>query len=440
MSCCAANVPEAREAWSNVVPDPETASGAPAQDVQDEENTESSAKRVGIVCFWVAAGFIEGFLMVKSMVVFPAVMADQFVFKNFVVLKMFLSAVGSSMVFQAVFALKSPDVFAKTRKHARFRYGYGRVIGGLCLVGVGMGVSGSGPTLIFPSMGARVRSSAWLFAGATLAVLAVGAIDKLLAYLGVNFVVGAAPLRHPPNIGRQPEERLPSPEGRRELVQPKKIEELLGLLLARQVSYGAIALANGLTMLALCVYLEIVVDFRDDVVKYMGALPTSSSAAWPPSLLGLVIGIGQIPVRLIHGDGRGASGSFVTLASTLTFDQVFKGTSLQASFSNGFSGWQFVYNFIIVMAGAFCASWTSGIVAVNQESNALLTGSLPVQAFVGMFISIIGAIYAGGCTCGHGVSGVSELALESWLGTAFIFPCAICARNLLVFMGWEGTL
>eukprot|EP00961_Rhodomonas_salina_P260978 3527176-Rhodomonas_salina.1 len=48
-------------------------------------------------------------------------------------------------------------------------------------------------------------------------------------------------------------------------------------------------------------------------------------------------------------------------------------------------------------------------------------------ALLGGALAAFGARWAGGCTCGHGVSGVSELSLSSWAGAAFIFIGGIAA-------------
>eukprot|EP00928_Gymnodinium_smaydae_P095062 TRINITY_DN8109_c0_g1_i1.p1 TRINITY_DN8109_c0_g1~~TRINITY_DN8109_c0_g1_i1.p1 ORF type:complete len:442 (+),score=67.26 TRINITY_DN8109_c0_g1_i1:65-1390(+) len=434
----AAGCAQAKEAWSDVLPQP--------KDVSEPERKVSLTKKVSIAAAWVLFGMFEGFLMVKAMVVYPKVLADQFVFKNFVVLKMFISAVASSMLFQGLLSCAAPALFEASRRHARYSYGYPRVMCGLALTGMGMAICGSGPTMIAPSMGALVHTSPWLFAGAMVAVLIFGALDRALEGTGFKMVASprvrirsdseAAAVEAGQAEGTQ---QGASEPGSAVLLEPHTVEKLIGKLLSKNVSYSAVAIPLGLMMLMACVALELIVSFTDDV-RFCGEYQPdmqsfSACPAWPPTLLGLSIGLAQIPVRLMHGDGMGGSGTFMTLASTVTFDRLFSGASLQASYRNGFSSWQLVYNFVCIIAGAFLAA----LIPISNEgirgNHLLQDGFSPLQMFTGMFIAVGGALFAGGCTCGHGVSGVSELAVESWFGAAAIFGAAIATRYALVAIG-----
>jgi hypothetical protein len=60
--------------------------------------------------------------------------------------------------------------------------------------------------------------------------------------------------------------------------------------------------------------------------------------------------------------------------------------------------------------------------------------SLPrrrVMAFVGGFVLLFGARLAGGCTSGHGISGISQLAVGSVITVIFMFVGGIIAARFL---------
>ena len=60
--------------------------------------------------------------------------------------------------------------------------------------------------------------------------------------------------------------------------------------------------------------------------------------------------------------------------------------------------------------------------------------SVPV-ALLGGFASIFGARMAGGCTSGHGISGMSTLSVSSFVTMAAMFGGGIVARILLDRLG-----
>jgi uncharacterized membrane protein YedE/YeeE len=61
-------------------------------------------------------------------------------------------------------------------------------------------------------------------------------------------------------------------------------------------------------------------------------------------------------------------------------------------------------------------------------------GTIPLtnlQALVGGFILIFGARMAGGCTSGHGLSGLSAMSFSSLVTTAAMFSSGIITQFLL---------
>jgi uncharacterized membrane protein YedE/YeeE len=104
-------------------------------------------------------------------------------------------------------------------------------------------------------------------------------------------------------------------------------------------------------------------------------------------------------------------------------------------------GWTaLTYEFMFVSGiplGAFLAALATGRLrwrVVPGEWEARF-GSLPgrrlVWSFIGGFILLFGARFGGGCTSGHMISGVSQLAVSSLVFSSALFTSAIItARSL----------
>jgi len=356
---------------------------------------------------WAVLGFCEGFVFQKVAVVYPAVLADQFVFRNWVVMKFFLSAVGFSMLSQAILATVAPDTFANSMDYGSNSYGSLRVLGGCAILGVGMAVAGSGPSMFFPSVGSAVGSSGWLIAGGFVAALLVAIADLRVPVTGqgtktCEMTVGA-------------------------LVQAKA---------GREMKYPVIAGAMGLFLVLATVVLEVVVPYKHDLERYGGAfiLPYPDNPlhqpAWPPIIVGATVGLAQIVVRRVSGDGLGTATSFTIAVGTLSWGKLAPGKGLQESRRNW---WQPLF-ILWILVGALTAGATGpGLDSASQAGRQLESGFAWWLEALGGFLCILGARVAGGCTCGHGVSGTSELSLESFAGAGAIFGAAIATRCLIEF-------
>lgn len=96
-----------------------------------------------------------------------------------------------------------------------------------------------------------------------------------------------------------------------------------------------------------------------------------------------------------------------------------------------------------VFLGAWLSSKLSGDRAPQEKVPPLWRwrfGESPavryIGAFVGGFTMMLGARMAQGCTSGHAISGVLQLALSSWIFAPLIFAVAIATAFLIY--GKEG--
>jgi uncharacterized membrane protein YedE/YeeE len=163
--------------------------------------------------------------------------------------------------------------------------------------------------------------------------------------------------------------------------------------------------------------------------------------AWSPYLAGVVIGLLQIPAFLIIETALGASSSYVTVGgllasladpAILNVDYVAKHVAL-----SGKNCWQ-VALVVGVALGALLSVLASGAKrpAISPIWKRALGTACPVRrslvAFAGGFIMLFGARLADGCTSGHGLSGMAQLAVGSTVAVAAMFAGGILTATLLL--------
>lgn len=163
--------------------------------------------------------------------------------------------------------------------------------------------------------------------------------------------------------------------------------------------------------------------------------------AWSPYVAGIVIGLLQIPAFLIIETALGASSSYVTIGgllaswidpSILNIDYVARHVA-----ASGKNWWQ-VALVAGVAIGALISMKLSG--ASRQTISPIwqraLGSASPAKryaiAFTGGFIMLLGARIADGCTSGHGISGMAQLAVGSTVAVAAMFAGGIGAAMLLL--------
>lgn len=134
---------------------------------------------------------------------------------------------------------------------------------------------------------------------------------------------------------------------------------------------------------------------------------------------GMLIGLAQAMSVLLSKKTLGVSSAYAELAQKgmglMKGDVSLKGTS-NIVFALG------------VMAGAKIVS-----LYVPRVRDEVQIGAL--QAIFGGFVGIFGARMAGGCTSGHGISGMSTLSISSFVTVAGMFGGGIAIRLLLDAFG-----
>lgn len=161
--------------------------------------------------------------------------------------------------------------------------------------------------------------------------------------------------------------------------------------------------------------------------------------AWSPYWAGLVIGLLQIPAFLLMDTALGASSAYVKIVGHLAV-MVDPAVADIKYFAKYMASQKYVWQLALIIGialGAFVSMRLSGAKrkAVSPIWGQVMgTTSLPsraVFAFIGGFLMLFGARLAGGCTSGHGISGLAQFAAGSSIAVAGMFAGGIALAMLL---------
>lgn len=162
---------------------------------------------------------------------------------------------------------------------------------------------------------------------------------------------------------------------------------------------------------------------------------------WSPYIAGVAIGLLQIPAFLVIDTALGTSSSYVTVGGAVVsaldpglaqIDYVAKHIA-----ATGKNWWQvaLVVGIAIGAAVSMRLSGTRRRAISPIWTRALGTASPNIRyliAFAAGFIMLFGARLADGCTSGHGLSGVAQLAISSTIAVAAMFAGGIVTALLLL--------
>jgi len=163
-----------------------------------------------------------------------------------------------------------------------------------------------------------------------------------------------------------------------------------------------------------------------------------SKRSWSPYVAGVVIGLLQIPAFLLVDTALGASSSFVTAGGWLAA-LVDPAASEIAYFSKYMVSEKYFWQSALV-AGIALGAWLSSSLSGSRRAGfspawTRMTGVTSLAGrmawgFAGGFVLLLGARIAGGCTSGHGISGMAQLAVGSTVAVAAMFAGGILTAAL----------
>eukprot|EP00731_Ephydatia_muelleri_P028258 Em0019g1131a len=349
------------------------------------------------------AGIIFGIAAEKGKVYVPAVIRGQMLFRQFTMMKVFLSAVSAgSCCFVVLAALPQTrklfhcvqEDFASDvngRQISAFLIGGG-------ILGVGMTLAGACPGMVTLQVFTGMNNAWMVLAGCFLGAFLYGLVDP---WVTANM-------------------SYKTPKTSREVW----LHSRLGLPFIPTATTFAL-MFGGATALV-----EYLYPWQNEAVV-SGAIGYLSQSTWSPIVAGLLMGCMQIPVALAIGTSLGSSSSYCSILScAMTPIGIAQGVPYFKKFYSGINNWWQV----IFWAGAGLGAALS---AYQSSSWGTLHNSTPLVCLVGGACMVFGARFAQGCTSGHGLSGMALLSLPSFAAVCAMFAGGIGTSLLLQSFHYE---
>ncbi|PPQ27157.1 YeeE/YedE thiosulfate transporter family protein [Rhodopila globiformis] len=169
-------------------------------------------------------------------------------------------------------------------------------------------------------------------------------------------------------------------------------------------------------------------------------MPSLKDPTWSPYFAGVLIGLLQIPAFLLLNTALGTSSSYVTVGASLAdlADPAVRTIPYAAKHLDGATNWWQVALVGGIALGALASSLRSGMRRRGVSpvwARALGTNSRLARfalAFAAGFVMLLGARIADGCTSGHGLSGIAQLAVASFIAVPAMFAGGIATALLLL--------
>ncbi|KAK3353643.1 hypothetical protein B0T25DRAFT_218683 [Lasiosphaeria hispida] len=319
----------------------------------------------------IISGGVFGAGLTASGMYQPAVIMAQLKFENFHMIQVFLTATASSACLVAA-AQRLGYIHLKPRSFSSvglFAPYDGNIIGGF-LLGSGMMLAGACPGTVLAQIGVGVSSGFYaLEGGAIAAILWSGFLQRTM---------------------HCPAPALQNGNGK----EAVKKEEVLTVSQGLGVSPSTVLLGFE----AVC----IAAIFAAASLTTLGP-----EAKISPIAGGLLICTAQLVSILLRKKLMGISTSFEEVGDW--FWGAFKGDSLPRHYNN-----------ILFSTGAVAGAFVLAHIfpAVAQVTEVTIS---PFTASLGGFLMILGSRVAGGCTSGHGISGMSLMSISSFVTIAATF-------------------
>ncbi|KIH93051.1 hypothetical protein SPBR_03011 [Sporothrix brasiliensis 5110] len=332
-------------------------------------------------------GAAFGAAFVASGVYLPAVILDQLKWENCHMLQAFLTATAASAIITTTaqkinYTKFSPRSYADRGWFAPYD---GNVVGGLAL-GAGMALSGACPGTVLAQVALGIRSGYYALGGGLL-----------------GGTVWAAILR--PRIDSAKKARLaktekptPSP--------PVTIQALAGVstataLVGLEVTFAAIVGAS------------------------LATYGPGPDAKISPVVGGLIIGLVQLFSVAARKSLLGVSTVYEDVGDWLLYYATSSSSDKTKNDDAAAPKKIPAVNSITLSLAIYAGAWAFALLApqfgVSPSSVAASSAISPATAALGGFTMAIGSRVAGGCTSGHGISGMSLFSISSYITMASAF-------------------
>ncbi|KAJ6242277.1 inner membrane protein yede [Anaeramoeba flamelloides] len=346
----------------------------------------------------IFCAFLFGWGIEKGRVFQPDVIMDQFIFKRWLMMKMFLSAITTSFIFKTLLSLspktKSLIVLGRNYFFEEDNGLYATLLGGF-LLGSGMYLCGACPGTLFTQFGAGINPWA-TFLGGILASLIFG----LFRHKWIKFINAKS--------------------------WTKKNRSLDAIL---KKPFWVPASAIIAILVLVIVVLEILVPSKKELEAVVPEATKNSTGFvgfwqaqyWYPELAGLFVGSVEVLYNVFLQDGMGSASSYTTILAVpigkISKKTVEKFPGLK-SLSKGWGAYQQVIYALFAVLFSFTSATASDTwitpVPVNKGIR-----------FLGGFFIIMGSRLGAGCTSGNGIAAFSSLSIRALLFVPMIFVGAI---------------
>ena len=276
----------------------------------------------------------------------------------------------------------------------------GNIIGGT-LLGIGMSLTGACPGTVLPQIAQGVQSARATALGGLLGGVAYAKFGKALVSLERknNDDDGASSSSSSTTARTETPTNPPGPQ--------------------------TIATKFNLSPSAVWLVFEVLV--LSTIALSSLALPGKTQTAIPTVAGGLLIAAAQALSILLTSTPLGVSAAYEQ-AGRLIWRDILGDKGVDAPGSRPPKA-------LIFAAGILCGSLVAGpfVPAVSLASTSVPPPPVPtIQALVGGFALTFGGRVAGGCTSGHGLSGLAALSYSSLITTAAMFGGGIVAAHLMM--------
>ncbi|KAI1635592.1 hypothetical protein F4809DRAFT_613275 [Biscogniauxia mediterranea] len=353
--------------------------------------------------FLTGASF--GAALAASGIYQPDVIIAQLELENWHMIQTFLTASGTSMLIVTISRHLGYLSNAKPRSYASLGVLPtsldGNIIGG-CLQGVGMALAGACSGTVFAQVGGGVRSGLYTLGGTLIGgVLWSGFIRDTIQ-------------RHKQTQAERKKGVAQSNSNdnskvRRESNIPLSVHELLGAK----------------SSLPALVIIESVFAAVVATVSLLGLSKTTDGSLVNPIIGGLLVSGAQLASIIIRGSLLGTSTSFEEFGDYVVW-WIF-GARKDEKHSKPTSG-----NAMILVTGMMIgALGVSFAFPPQAASTATTSSSSGMKSLIGGVLLAVGSRIAGGCTSGHGISGISLFSVSSFVTVAAMFVGGMGIATLL---------
>jgi uncharacterized membrane protein YedE/YeeE len=277
-----------------------------------------------------------------------------------------------------------------------FHRGIYAVMVGASLLGLGMTLTGSCPGTVFAQLGSGSMVSLVLLLGG---ISGAFAFSRLLRHLDATKQSG---LVSEPKLA----------------ADSVSFHDVFNRATGSSLSLHDFSLRAGAALLGFVALLELLVDWRRDLAPVDPA--ASWATAFPPICSGVLIGCAQIVLQRFASKTLGSSSSYACVLARACPPAAHDCSYLSRMGADML--WQ-----VATMAGVALGAAASAAQADVSYVGAPLSAGLVARLYLGGALLVFGAQLAGGCTSGHGLTGLGFMSTYSALAVACMFGTAIAA-------------